>query len=58
MRGNAVGSVDTMWQGCLFSGGEFRSPAGGGTIGVRDKASGEIFATAGLAKDADVDAAA
>jgi benzaldehyde dehydrogenase (NAD) len=47
-----------MWQGCLFSGGEFRSPAGGGTIGVRDKASGEIFATAGLAKDADVDAAA
>jgi benzaldehyde dehydrogenase (NAD) len=47
-----------MWQGCLFSGGEFRSPAGGGTIGVRDKASGEIFATAGLATDADVDAAA
>jgi benzaldehyde dehydrogenase (NAD) len=47
-----------MWQGCLFSGGEFRTPAGGGTIGVRDKASGEIFATAGLATDADVDAAA
>jgi benzaldehyde dehydrogenase (NAD) len=53
-----VGSADTMWQGCLFSGGEFRAPARGGAIGVRDKASGEIFANAGLATDADVDAAA
>jgi benzaldehyde dehydrogenase (NAD) len=47
-----------MWQGCLFSGGEFRAPARGGAIGVRDKASGEIFANAGLATDADVDTAA
>ena len=48
---NVVGSVDQTWSGCLFSSGEFRSPAGGGTIGVRDKASGEIFALAGLATE-------
>jgi benzaldehyde dehydrogenase (NAD) len=41
----------------MFAGGAFRAPAGGGTIGVRDKASGEIFATAGLAGAADVDEA-
>jgi len=41
----------------VFIDGEFRLPAGAGTIGVRDKASGEIFATAGLAREADVDRA-
>ena len=45
------------WQGAVFVDGEFREPVGGGTIGVRDKASGEIFATAGLATEADVDLA-
>jgi benzaldehyde dehydrogenase (NAD) len=41
----------------MFVGGAFERPADGGTIGVRDKASGEIFATAGLATEADVDRA-
>ena len=49
---NVVGSVDQAWSGCLFSSGEFRVPGGGGTIAVRDKASGEIFALAGLASRA------
>ena len=31
-----MGSVDQAWSGCLFSGGEFRSPAAGGTIAVPD----------------------
>jgi benzaldehyde dehydrogenase (NAD) len=39
----------------VFVGGVFSRPAGGGTIDVRDKASGEVFATAGLAGEADVD---
>jgi acyl-CoA reductase-like NAD-dependent aldehyde dehydrogenase len=57
---SALGSHDAhhhAWQECLFTGGAFRRPAGGGTIGVRDKASGEIFALAGLATGADVDSA-
>jgi acyl-CoA reductase-like NAD-dependent aldehyde dehydrogenase len=41
----------------MFVGGAFRRPAAGGTIDVRDKASGEIFATAGLADEGDVDSA-
>jgi benzaldehyde dehydrogenase (NAD) len=45
------------WHGALFAGGAFSRPAAGGTLAVRDKASGEIFATAGLATEADVDAA-
>jgi len=45
------------WQEAVFTGGTFVKPAGGGTIGVRDKASGEIFATAGQASEADVDQA-
>ena len=48
---------DHAWQECLFTDGAFRRPAGGGSIGVRDKASGEIFALAGLATEADVDSA-
>jgi benzaldehyde dehydrogenase (NAD) len=50
-----VGSVQQAWQEAVFVAGEFRRPSAGGTIGVRDKASGEIFATAGLAGEADVD---
>jgi acyl-CoA reductase-like NAD-dependent aldehyde dehydrogenase len=49
-----VGSVHQARQQTLFVGGEFRTPVSGGTIGVRDKASGEIFATSGLAGEADV----
>ena len=49
---------DQAWHECLFADGAFRRPSGGGTIGVRDKASGEIFALAGLATEPDVDAAA
>jgi benzaldehyde dehydrogenase (NAD) len=41
----------------VFVGGAFGRSADGGTIDVRDKASGEIFATAGLAGEADVDSA-
>jgi acyl-CoA reductase-like NAD-dependent aldehyde dehydrogenase len=46
------------WNEAIFVDGEFRAPAGGGLLSVRDKASGEIFAVAGLAESADVDAAA
>ena len=53
----AVGVVDQAWTESVFTDGHFHRPAGGGTIAVRDKASGEIFATAGLATAADVDAA-
>ena len=42
----------------VFVDGEFRPPSGAGLLSVRDKASGEIFAVAGLADPADVDAAA
>jgi len=41
----------------MFVDGAFGPPADGGAIDVRDKASGEIFATAGLAAEADVDRA-
>ncbi|MEP7023725.1 MAG: aldehyde dehydrogenase family protein [Actinomycetota bacterium] len=52
-----MGSHDQPWQECLFVDGEFRRPAAGGTIDVRDKASGEIFGRAGLASAADTDSA-
>jgi acyl-CoA reductase-like NAD-dependent aldehyde dehydrogenase len=52
-----VQEKSAQWQDAVFVDGEFRRPAGGGTIGVRDKATGEIFATAGLAGQADVDQA-
>jgi benzaldehyde dehydrogenase (NAD) len=45
------------WRDAIFVHGEFRRPATNGTIKVRDKATGEIFATAGLATQADVDQA-
>jgi len=54
---SAVGIVDQAWQESVFTDGHFHRPADGRTIPVRDKASGEIFATAGLAAAADVDAA-
>ena len=41
----------------LFIDGEFCEPAGGGVIDVRDKATGEIFASVGLAGAGDVDRA-
>jgi benzaldehyde dehydrogenase (NAD) len=52
-----VGAVDQAWHQAIFTGGTFTRPAAGGTLPVRDKASGEIFAVAGLADAADVDAA-
>ena len=52
-----MGSVQQAWHEAMFVGGAFERPADGGTIDVRDKASGEIFATAGRATDADVDRA-
>jgi benzaldehyde dehydrogenase (NAD) len=52
-----VGSDHQAWHGSVFIGGEFVPSDGGGTIEVRDKASGEIFATAGLATESDVDRA-
>jgi benzaldehyde dehydrogenase (NAD) len=52
-----VSSADQHWQECIFLDGAFRRPAGGGTLDVRDKASGEIFGRAGLATEADVSAA-
>lgn len=45
------------WHEAIFVDGAFRKPQGNGTLGVRDKASGEVFAIAGLACEADVDAA-
>jgi benzaldehyde dehydrogenase (NAD) len=41
----------------VFLDGTFRRPAQGGTLPVRDKASGEIFGLAGLAGADDADAA-
>ena len=46
------------WNEAVFVDGVFRAPSAGGLLSVRDKASGEIFAVAGLADAADVDAAA
>ncbi len=52
-----MGAVEQAWQESVFTDGHFHRSAGGGTMPVRDKASGEIFAVAGLASEADVDAA-
>jgi benzaldehyde dehydrogenase (NAD) len=52
-----MGAVDQAWQESVFTDGLFHRPVAGGVISVRDKASGEIFAVAGLAEAADVDAA-
>jgi acyl-CoA reductase-like NAD-dependent aldehyde dehydrogenase len=53
----AVQEKSAQWQDAVFVDGEFRQPVAKGTIGVRDKAAGEIFASAGLAGQADVDQA-
>ena len=52
-----MGAVDQSWQESVFTDGHFHRPAAGAIIPVRDKASGEIFAVAGLATEADVDEA-
>ena len=49
--------VQQAWQDAVFVAGDFRRPESGGTLGVRDKASGAVFATVGLAGQADVDGA-
>jgi benzaldehyde dehydrogenase (NAD) len=56
VRGQQAGPAD--WYEAVFVDGEFRRPLNNGTLGVRDKASGEIFAVAGLADQTDVDEAA
>jgi benzaldehyde dehydrogenase (NAD) len=58
-----VGSIQeqstgpVQWHEAVFVDGDFRKPLNNGTLGVRDKASGETFAVVGLADQADVDAA-
>jgi len=52
-----MGTVDEAWQESLFTNGHFHRPSAGGTMPVRDKASAEIFAVAGLATEADVELA-
>jgi benzaldehyde dehydrogenase (NAD) len=46
-----------VWDGKIFVDGEFRAPAGGGTLTVLDKAAQEPLGTAGVASTADLDAA-
>jgi benzaldehyde dehydrogenase (NAD) len=50
----AAGLKAEQWREAVFIDGEFRQPSSKGTLDVRDKASGEIFATAGLAGADDV----
>ena len=50
-------AVDQVWLESVFTDGHFHRSLAGATMAVRDKASGEIFAVAGLAGPADVDAA-
>jgi len=45
------------WQHSVFVDGQFRRPTGQGVIEVRDKSSGEVFASAGPADVSDVDEA-
>ncbi len=52
-----VGAGQQAWQESVFLDGTFQRPAQGGTLPVRDKASGEIFGLAGLAGAADADLA-
>ena len=52
-----VAAGQQAWQESVFLDGTFRRPAQGGTLPVRDKASGEIFGLAGLAGADDADAA-
>ena len=57
MGSNQLHAGSGQWHEAVFVDGVFRKPHGSETIRVRDKASGEIFAVAGLAGQADVDAA-
>ena len=52
-----VATGQQAWQEAVFLDGAFQRPAQGGTLPVRDKASGEIFGLAGLAGADDADAA-
>jgi benzaldehyde dehydrogenase (NAD) len=52
-----VATGQQAWQEAVFLDGTFQRPAQGGTLPVRDKASGEIFGLAGLAGADDADAA-
>ena len=54
-QGQSAGPVQR--NGAIFVDGDFSKPQQGGTLGVRDKASGEIFETVGQADQGDVDAA-
>jgi benzaldehyde dehydrogenase (NAD) len=45
------------WDGKIFLDGEFRTPDGGGTLTVLDKAAQEPIGTVGVASAADLDAA-
>jgi benzaldehyde dehydrogenase (NAD) len=46
-----------VWDGKIFVDGEFRTPDGGGTLTVLDKAAQEPLGTAGVASASDLDAA-
>ncbi len=46
---------EAAWPGMVFTDGHFHPSASGATLDVRDKASGETFAVAGLASETDVD---
>ena len=45
------------WDGKIFLDGEFRTPDGGGTLTVLDKAAQQPIGTVGVASAADLDAA-
>jgi len=48
---------DHPWTAAIFVDGSFRPPAAGATLDVRDKSTDEVFALAGSAEPADVEAA-
>jgi benzaldehyde dehydrogenase (NAD) len=50
-----AGTGEQAWHGAVFTDGHFHPPVNGATLDVRDKASGQVFAVAGLAAAADVD---
>jgi benzaldehyde dehydrogenase (NAD) len=53
----ALSSLHDAWTGNVFLDGEFRRPERAQTLPVRDKATGETFASVGLAGADDVDVA-
>jgi len=50
-------AVATTQEGMIFVAGEFRTPSGGATAEVLEKATGHVLSTVGLATVEDVDAA-